>query len=237
MKYVKVTNTVSVIITSMLFRDMKLYFPVIYTLVVFFSTYVYALRAAPKHASNSTSLSELDIRFGEDFDGSAVSLGSPYLQLPIFQHSKIPLLEKEQFSPMRGSGREQLPEVTKKVLIPRATVRASSRRRGRSQGVNVVCQMKKMIVKVNKQILGLDGLQSELKLGTCDISKTTKHYHVFIYDMDQCASKRQVCLANFLFIIFFFVSFLCLHIFFLHNIRGYVCNMSVLVIIFLSITF
>lgn len=207
-KYVKVTNTVSVIITSMLFRDMKLYFPVIYTLVVFFSTYVYALRAAPKHASNSTSESELDIRFGEDFDGSAVKrLGSPYLQLPIFQHSRIPLLEKEQFAPMRGSGFEQLPEMTKEVLIPRATVRASSRRQGRSQAVKVVCQMKKMIVKVNKQILGLDGLQSELKLGTCDISKTTKHYHVFIYDMDQCASKRQVCLVFF----FFVVSFLCLH--------------------------
>ncbi|ROL41356.1 Zona pellucida sperm-binding protein 3 [Anabarilius grahami] len=134
------------------------------------------------------SESVLDIRFGEDFDG----LSSPYLKLPIFQHSRIPLLEKEQFAPMRGSGREQLPEMTREVLIPRATVRASSRRRGRSQAVNVVCQMKKMIVRVNKQILGLDGSQSELKLGTCDISKTTKHYHVFIYDMDQCASKRQL---------------------------------------------
>lgn len=196
MKYVKVTNTVSVIITSMLFRDMKLYFPVIYALVVFFSTYAYALRAAPKHARNLMSESELDIRFGEDFDGSAVNVSSPYLKLPIFQHSRIPLLEKEQFAPMRGSGREQLPEMTRNVLIPRATVRASSRRRGRSKAVDVVCQMKKMIVRVNKQILGLDGLQSELKLGTCDISKTTKHYHVFIYDMDQCASKRQVCLTS-----------------------------------------
>ncbi|KAK7158128.1 hypothetical protein R3I93_009355 [Phoxinus phoxinus] len=93
---------------------------------------------------------------------------------------------------MHGSGREQLPEETKEVLVPRARVRSSSRRRGRSRQVKVVCQMKKMIVKVNKQIVGLDGLGSELKLGTCDISKTTKHYHVFIYDMDQCASKRQL---------------------------------------------
>ncbi|XP_067305659.1 zona pellucida sperm-binding protein 3d.2 [Pseudorasbora parva] len=171
----------------MLFRDMKLYFPVIFTLVVFFSTYVYALRPGPKHASNSSS----DIR--EDFDGSAVKrLGSPYLQLPIFQHSRIPLLDKEQFSPVHSSGREQLPKETKEVLIPRATVQTSSQPRGRSQGVNVVCQMNKMIVKVDKQILGLDGLQSGLKLGTCDISKTTKHYHVFIYDMEQCASKRQL---------------------------------------------
>ncbi|XP_067252405.1 zona pellucida sperm-binding protein 3d.2 [Chanodichthys erythropterus] len=176
----------------MLFRDMKLYFPVIYALVVFFSTYAHALRAAPKHAKNLMSESELDIRFEDDFVGYAFNLSSPYLKLPIFQHSRIPLLEKEQFAPMRGSGREQLPEMTRNVLIPRATVRASSRRRGRSKAVDVVCQMKKMIVRVNKQILGLDGLQSELKLGTCDISKTTKHYHVFIYDMDQCASKRQL---------------------------------------------
>ncbi len=89
----------------MQFRDMKLYFPVIFTLLVFSSTYVYAL---------------LDVTFGEDFDGSAVkSLGSPYLQLPVFQHSRIPLLDKKQFSPMHGSGREQLPEETKQVLIPR----------------------------------------------------------------------------------------------------------------------
>lgn len=194
-----------VTITLMLFRDMKLYSLVLFTLVVFFSTYVYALRTAPK--------SELDIIFGEDFEGSAVKrLGSPYLQLPIFQHSRIPLLDKEQFTPMHGSGREQLSEETKEVLVPRARVRASSRRRGRSQ-VNVVCQMKKMIVKVNKQILGLDGLGSELKLGTCDISKTTKHYHVFIYDMDQCASKRQVGLAGlFSFVVSFFVCIFSLHI-------------------------
>ncbi|XDV40728.1 hypothetical protein PO909_009747 [Leuciscus waleckii] len=177
----------------MLFRDMKLYFPVLLTLVVFFSTYVYALRAEPKHAISSTAESELDIRLGEDFEGSAVKhLGSPYLQLPIFQHSRIPLLDKKLFAPMHGSGCEQLPEETRKVLVPRAPVRASSSRRGRPQQVNVVCQRKKMIVKVNKQILGLDGLESELKLGTCDISKTTKHYYVFIYDMDQCASRRQL---------------------------------------------
>ncbi|KAL1259889.1 hypothetical protein QQF64_010466 [Cirrhinus molitorella] len=172
---------------------MKLYFLLIFTLLFFFSTYVYALRAASKHASNSAS--ELDTRFGEDFDESAAqSLGSPYLQLPVFLHSRVPLLEKEQFSPMIGSGREQLPEETKKVLIPRTTVTtpAGSRRRGRSYGVNVVCQMKKMIVKVHKRILATDGLHSKLKLGTCDISKTTKHYHVFIYDMDQCGSKRKL---------------------------------------------
>uniref|UniRef100_A0A672M7H0 Zona pellucida sperm-binding protein 3-like n=1 Tax=Sinocyclocheilus grahami TaxID=75366 RepID=A0A672M7H0_SINGR len=154
---------------------------------------------------NSTSA--LDGTFENDFDGSAVkSLGSPYLQLPVFQHSRIPLLDKKQFSPMHGSGREQLPEETKEVLVPRTaeTVPEASRRRGRSQGVTVVCQMKKMIVKVHKHILGIDGLHSELKLGTCDISKTTKHYHVFIYDMDKCESKRKVCLANIFFSLNYF---------------------------------
>lgn len=170
-------------------RDMKLYFPGIFTLLVFSSTHVYALRSASKHVSSAL----------DDFDGSAVKgLDSPYLQLPVFQHSRIPLLDKKQFSPMHGSGREQLPEETKRVLIPRSAVTfpESSRRRGRSHGVNVSCQMKKMIVKVHKHILGIGGLHSELKLGTCDISKTTKHHHVFIYDMDKCGSKRKVCLVN-----------------------------------------
>uniref|UniRef100_A0A8C2ASL4 Zona pellucida glycoprotein 3d tandem duplicate 2 n=1 Tax=Cyprinus carpio TaxID=7962 RepID=A0A8C2ASL4_CYPCA len=144
---------------------------------------------------NSTSA--LDEKFGLDFDGSAVeSLDSPYLQLPVFLHSRIPILDKKQFSPMRGTGREQLPEETKQVLVPRTavtlTLPEASRRRGRSHGVNVVCQMKKMIVKVHKHILGIDGHHSELKLGTCDISKTTKHYHVFIYDMDKCGSKTKL---------------------------------------------
>ncbi len=178
----------------MQFRDMKLYFPVIFTLLVFSSTYVCALRSASKHVSSAR----------DDFDGSAVKgLGSPYLQLPVFQHSRIPLLDKTQFSPMHGSGREQLPEETKVVLVPRSAVtlpEASRRRRGRSHGVNVSCQMKKIIVKVHKHILGIDGLRSELKLGTCDISKTTKHHHVFIYDMDKCGSKRKVCLPHICFL-------------------------------------
>ncbi|KAA0702806.1 hypothetical protein E1301_Tti016582 [Triplophysa tibetana] len=118
---------------------------------------------------------------------------STYLHLPIFQNSRVPLLDKEQFSPAHGSGREELPEGTKKVLIPPAgdTLQASHRS-GRSHGINVACYLKKMVVQVNKQILGHEGLEGKLKLGTCDISKTTRKYHLFIYDMDQCGSKRKV---------------------------------------------
>lgn len=178
----------------MRFKDMKLHFLLIIFLFISFSTYVYSSRAALNNQARNTT-SDQDFSFEEDPEGPAVKrLQPPYLQLPIFLHSRIPLVDKEQFSPKVGLGFEQVPEELKKLFFPRAplTERASSRRRGRAQGVHVVCQLTKMIVKVNKHILGVGGVQYELKLGTCDISKTTKNHHVFIYDMDQCASERKL---------------------------------------------
>lgn len=152
-------------------------------------TFVYASESRVAFAQNPSNKS-----FETYFHETALKRrDSPYLQLPIFQHSRVPLLDKEQFSPAHGSGREELPEDTKKVLIPRAAQQASLRS-GRSRGINVACYLKKMIVKVNKQILGPEGLKGKLKLGTCGISKTTRKYHLFIYDIDQCGSKRKVCL-------------------------------------------
>lgn len=191
---IKVANT-GWVNSLMRFKDMKLHFLLIIFLFISFSTYVYSSRAALNNQARNTT-SDQDFSFEEDPEGPAVKrLQPPYLQLPIFLHSRIPLVDKEQFSPKVGLGFEQVPEELKKLFFPRAplTERASSRRRGRAQGVHVVCQLTKMIVKVNKHILGVGGVQYELKLGTCDISKTTKNHHVFIYDMDQCASERKVC--------------------------------------------
>lgn len=164
-------------------------------------TYVYALQSRVAIAPHSLkdSPSTLNESYGDYYDETTIKRrDSPYLQLPIFQHSRIPLLDKEQFSPARGLGREQLPEDTRKVLIPEATPRATSERKERSYGIKVSCSLKKMIVKVNKQILGPSGFQAKLKLGTCNISKSTKNYYFFIYDMDQCGSKRKVCCCFFI---------------------------------------
>ncbi|XP_051575809.1 zona pellucida sperm-binding protein 3d.2 isoform X2 [Myxocyprinus asiaticus] len=157
------------------------------------ATYASQSRVAAVQKLASSSLSALENeRNAEDFLASGVKRrGSTYLNLPIFLHSRISILDKEQFSPRHGSGREKIPEATKQVLIPRAPQRATSARNGRSRGINVVCHLKQMIVKVDKQILGQDGFQTELKLGTCDISKTTKNYHLFIYELDQCDSQRK----------------------------------------------
>lgn len=152
-------------------------------------TYVYAL--APHSLNDSPST--LNKNYGNYLHETALKRrDSTYLQLPIFQHSRTPLLDKQQFSPARGVGREQLSEDTRKVLIPGDAPRATSRRNGRSYGINVACYLKKMIVKVNKQILGPSGFQAKLKLGTCDISKSTKNHYLFIYDMDQCGSRRKM---------------------------------------------
>lgn len=161
-------------------------FIVLFTLVYASQTRV---SLAPNPSSDSTST--LNRSFETYFHETALKRrDSPYLQFPVFQHSRVPLLDKEQFSPAHGSGRDQLPEGTKKVLIPLAAQQAS-RRSVRSRVINVACYLKKMIVKVNKQILGPEGLRGPLKLGMCDISKSTRKYHLFIYDMDQCGSKRK----------------------------------------------
>ncbi|XP_056617628.1 zona pellucida sperm-binding protein 3d.2 isoform X2 [Triplophysa dalaica] len=177
-----------------MFREMKNYLPYASIFSVSF-TLVYASqsRVAFRNPSRDPT-SKLNESFETSFHETDLKRpDSPYLQLPIFQHSRVPLLDKEQFSPAHGSGREELPEGTKKVLIPPAgDTQQAPHRSGRSHGINVACYLKKMVVQVNKQILGPEGLEGKLKLGTCDISKTTRKYHLFIYDMDQCGSKRKL---------------------------------------------
>lgn len=171
-------------------------------IVVFTLVYASQTRVSFSPNPSSDSTSTLNKSFDDLLHETALKRrDSPYLQLPIFQHSRVPLLDKEQFSPAHGAGRVQLPEAAKKVFIASAAQQAS-RRSGRSRGINVACYLKKMIVKVNNQILGPEGLMGTLKLGTCDVSKSTRKYHLFIYDMDQCGSTRRVCfLTDFTFVI------------------------------------
>ncbi|XP_057196527.1 zona pellucida sperm-binding protein 3d.2 isoform X2 [Triplophysa rosa] len=178
-----------------MFREFKNYLPSASICIVLF-TLVYASQSRVAFVPNPSRdpTSTLNRSFETSFHETALKRpDSPYLQLPIFQHSRVPLLDKEQFSPAHGSGREELPEGTKNVLIPPVgAAQQASHRSSRSRGINVACYLKKMIVRVNKQILGPEVLEGKLKLGTCDISKTTRKYHQFIYDMDQCGSKRKL---------------------------------------------
>ncbi|TRY82105.1 hypothetical protein DNTS_013298, partial [Danionella cerebrum] len=127
-----------------------------------------------------------------DFEEPVSKILPPqYLHFPVSQHSRILLFEKEWFSPKYGSGREQLPERAKEVLLPRAPNPSSSPwRQVRDHGVHVLCRLTKMIVIVDKIALGT--APYELKLGTCGISKSTGLYHLFVYNMNQCNSKMKL---------------------------------------------
>lgn len=118
------------------------------------------------------------------------TLPPPYLHLPVFVDSRLPLVEKEHFSPGRGTGQEPLPEPVRDILLP---VRPNTSPPSVS-GVSVKtsCELKKMQVQVQRSLLGAGEPQSQLKLGTCRASKSTRDYLYFEYDLRMCGTKRTV---------------------------------------------
>ncbi|KAM4600429.1 zona pellucida sperm-binding protein 3d.2 [Polymixia lowei] len=119
-------------------------------------------------------------------------LPPPYLQLPVFLHSRLPLVEKENFSPTSGTGDEQLPDAVREVLLPVAPTQRPATASVQSRGVITVCNVDKMRVQVQKSALGFDGKSSKLKLGTCKASKSTTDFLYFEYDLGLCGSKRTI---------------------------------------------
>lgn len=119
------------------------------------------------------------------------TLPPPYLHLPVFLDSSMPLVEKEHFSPARGTGQEPLPESVREILRP--VLRPTSRPPSVSGvTVKILCKLNKMHVQVSKSILGASETHSQLKLGTCRASKTTMDSLYFEYDVGMCGTKRTV---------------------------------------------
>ncbi|XP_068179649.1 zona pellucida sperm-binding protein 3d.2 isoform X2 [Antennarius striatus] len=121
---------------------------------------------------------------------TAVTLPPPFLQLPVFVDSRLPLVEREYFSPATGTGHETLPEQVRKVLLP---VRPNTSPPGAS-GVSVKtsCNVKEMLVRVHKSVLDSSEMYSRVKLGTCRASNSTKDYLHFDYGLNRCGTKRKI---------------------------------------------
>ncbi|KAK5862022.1 hypothetical protein PBY51_017455 [Eleginops maclovinus] len=117
-------------------------------------------------------------------------LQQPYLHLPVFVDSRLPLVEKEQFTPSRGTGQEPLPVPVRGILLPVLTNTSAPRVPGDS--VRTSCKRNQMMVQVQRSVLGTGEPDSRLKLGTCQISKTTKNYFYFKYDLGMCGTKRTI---------------------------------------------
>ncbi|TKS82476.1 Zona pellucida sperm-binding protein 3 [Collichthys lucidus] len=118
------------------------------------------------------------------------TLPPPYLQLPVFVDSRLPLVEKTHFSPARGTGLEPLPEPVRDVLLrPNGNPTAET-----PSGVSVKtsCKLQKMRVQVERSILGTGEADPQVKLGSCQASKTTTEHLYFEYDLGMCGTKRTI---------------------------------------------
>ncbi|XP_033181475.1 zona pellucida sperm-binding protein 3d.2 [Mastacembelus armatus] len=114
-----------------------------------------------------------------------------YLHLPVFVESRQPLVNKKYFSPAKGTGQEPLPEHLLEVLLP--VLRPSTSPPRVPEGsVRTFCKLSKMHVKVEKSILGGGITDSQVRLGTCQASKSTSDHLYFEYDLSMCGTKRTV---------------------------------------------
>ncbi|XP_078108429.1 zona pellucida sperm-binding protein 3d.2 [Sander vitreus] len=118
------------------------------------------------------------------------TLPPPYLHLPVFVDSRLPLVDKEHFSPSKGSGLEPLPEPVRKILFP--VWPSTSPPSVSSVSVRTLCKFNKMLVQVQRSIMGAGEPVSQLKLGTCQASKVTRDYLYFEYDIGMCGTRRTI---------------------------------------------
>nr|XP_046255999.1 zona pellucida sperm-binding protein 3d.2 [Scatophagus argus] len=118
------------------------------------------------------------------------TLPPPYLHLPVFVDSRLPLVDKEHFSPAKGTGEEPLPASIREILLPSRTNTSPPSVSGVS--VQTSCKLKKMLVQVDKSVLGTGEPYSQVKLGTCQASKSTTDRLYFEYDLEMCGTKRTV---------------------------------------------
>lgn len=149
----------------------------------------------PQTATASTTIGlKFDVRnrSGRHFQGEEPLLSPEYLQLPMFQHSRIPLVAKEHFSPLSGEGNEKLPVNVREILLPISPPVKKTRHSGGPRGIVIKCRVNKMEVKVPKRLLGDAPSLSHLAFGTCQANNFTKHYLSFVYDVSECGSKRMV---------------------------------------------
>lgn len=121
----------------------------------------------------------------------ATNLPPPYLNLPQSVDSRLPLVEKEYFSPSAGTGLEPLKQAVQEILIPNVspTTRLTT---VSADSVNVWCGPEKMLVQVPKSILGDSDVSSEVKVGTCRANMSTADHLIFEFDYKLCGMEQTV---------------------------------------------
>ena len=139
-------------------------------------------------ASNPTAQVKADVSRRE-----TRTLPPPYLHLPVFVDSNLPLVQKEHFSPARGSGQEPLPEAVRELLIPAARP-GTSPPSSSHEPVKSWCWRNKIHVLVERSLLGNGESKPQIRLGTCQFSNFTDKHLYFESDFDTCGTIRTVSL-------------------------------------------
>ncbi|KAL4657751.1 hypothetical protein GN956_G4400 [Arapaima gigas] len=122
------------------------------------------------------------------------SASGSYHVLPVFLPAAAPLVDAALFRPAGADGR--LPSAVAPLLLPPPVASgalpgpASSTRNPR--GVEVWCGHSTISVRVNRRTLGFRSPASMFHLGTCGVSRATKHYLYFHYHLSACGSARTV---------------------------------------------
>ncbi|MEQ2177192.1 hypothetical protein GOODEAATRI_001212 [Goodea atripinnis] len=124
---------------------------------------------------------------------TAILLHHRYLSLPMYLDSDLPLVRKDLFSPARGSGQETLPQPVRELLLP-VWPYASGPPSVSGATVRTSCERNKMKLQVERSVLGSGEPGSQLKLGTCRVSRSTEDHLYFEYDLRMCGTKRTVSL-------------------------------------------
>ncbi|XP_034029515.1 zona pellucida sperm-binding protein 3-like [Thalassophryne amazonica] len=115
---------------------------------------------------------------------------SPYLRLPVFVHSRLPLVHKEFFDPTAGTGLETLPGQVRDILLP--VLPGTGAPRVPVEPVSIRCSRNKLQVRVRKSVLGPGTSQYHLRLGTCNASQYSRDSIDFDHDLDLCGTTRTV---------------------------------------------
>ncbi|KAB5532807.1 hypothetical protein PHYPO_G00124440 [Pangasianodon hypophthalmus] len=123
--------------------------------------------------------------------GEQERLETPYLHLPVYLHYRKPRVDKQHFSPAHVQSREPLPERVRQVLVPAPRRRLKPRVRP-SGPVSVACSATEMRVRVHTANLGASGERVHVRLGTCDVSRSTEQSVVLQYELHECGTQRQI---------------------------------------------
>ncbi|XP_069054557.1 zona pellucida sperm-binding protein 3-like isoform X3 [Lepisosteus oculatus] len=148
---------------------------------------------APEDAAQSEDLSLADAPY-EDLSASendSQSLAPDFRRLPVSRDAYSPYFDKEKMKPEAGS--RPLPAYIKSVLFPTQRGRLPARPAiGGTRGVAVWCDSSRMYVRVSRLLFGFSCRPSEVTLGNCSVSRTTRSYFYFIYGLHECGTQRSV---------------------------------------------